>query len=159
MPRLKTRLLFKERYPRSGKERNSEPGNHLQIYSFWVYRSQRLTFPPEIAATNLRPDLVLLFKSCRRVFIVELSVPWEDALNEAFERKKLRFANLATEGCWNGGLLKILPQQRGAVTGCGWSTKTQPGLPNDHVVPPCNLHPGLISLRWANPNGGCLSLE
>ncbi|TWW73490.1 hypothetical protein D4764_15G0008840 [Takifugu flavidus] len=33
-----------------------------------------------IAVTNLHPDLVLWSKSCRRIFIVELTVPWEEAI-------------------------------------------------------------------------------
>lgn len=44
---------------------------------------QRFTVPPEIAITSLRTDLVLWSNS------LELIVPWEDAEQEAFERKKL----------------------------------------------------------------------
>lgn len=65
--------------------------------------SQRLTFPPEIAATTL----VLWSKSCRPVFIVELTVLWMGAFNEAFKRKRQQYANLAAEvegrGCKVGG--------------------------------------------------------
>lgn len=39
--------------------------------------SQRLTFPPEIASTNLRPDMVLWSPSLKVVNIIELTVPWE----------------------------------------------------------------------------------
>ena len=41
-----------------------------------VNLGQRLTFPSEIAMTDLQPDLVLW-----RVFIIELTVPWEDAVD------------------------------------------------------------------------------
>ena len=41
---------------------------------------QRLTVPPEIVITNLRPDLVLWSNSQRKVYFVELTVPWEDAV-------------------------------------------------------------------------------
>ncbi len=51
------------------------PLNAAQNWEMRVDLSQRLTFPPEIAATNLCPDLVLWSKSCRHVFIVELTVP------------------------------------------------------------------------------------
>ncbi|MGH0118021.1 UNVERIFIED_CONTAM: hypothetical protein FKN15_047026 [Acipenser sinensis] len=50
---------------------------------------QQLIFPPEIATTNLRPDIVLWSGSARLVHLVELTVPWEDAVDEAYERKKL----------------------------------------------------------------------
>lgn len=50
---------------------------------------QLLTVPPEIVITNLRPDLVLWSNSQHRVYFVELTVPWEDVMEEAFERKRL----------------------------------------------------------------------
>ncbi|KAK7879857.1 hypothetical protein WMY93_033475 [Mugilogobius chulae] len=56
---------------------------------------QRLTFPAEIAATNLRPDLVLW--SLRRVYITELTVPWEDSVDEAYEQNSLKYSELAAE--------------------------------------------------------------
>ena len=49
---------------------------------------KKLVFPPEIVTTSLRPDLVLWSTSQKAVFIVELTVPWEAAVGEAFERKK-----------------------------------------------------------------------
>ncbi|KAE8295057.1 hypothetical protein D5F01_LYC05980 [Larimichthys crocea] len=76
---------------------DSCPLNAARDWEMRVYLNQRLTFPPKIAVTNVRPDLLLWSKSCRRVFIVELTVPWEEAINEAFERKRLRYANLAAE--------------------------------------------------------------
>ena len=43
---------------------------------------QRLIFPPEIATTNLRP-IVFCSGSARLVQLIEITVPWEDAVNEA----------------------------------------------------------------------------
>jgi len=40
---------------------------------------QRLIFPPEIATTNLRPDVVLWSGSACIVQLTELTGPWEDA--------------------------------------------------------------------------------
>ncbi|TWW62702.1 hypothetical protein D4764_04G0013490 [Takifugu flavidus] len=75
--------------------------------------SQRLIFPSEVAVTNLRPDLVLWSKSCRRVFIVELTVPWEEAIGEAYERKRLHYANLAAEAEGRGWSVKVWPVEVG----------------------------------------------
>ncbi|KAL1259032.1 hypothetical protein QQF64_009609 [Cirrhinus molitorella] len=58
---------------------------------------QRLAFPQEIATTTVRPDVVFWPLSLRKVFIVELTVPWEDSVEEAYERKHLRYADLAAE--------------------------------------------------------------
>lgn len=74
---------------------------------------QRLTVPSEIAITNLRPDLVLWSNSQRMVYFVELTVPWEDAVQEAFERKKLRYTELAAEAEQRGWRAKICPVEVG----------------------------------------------
>ncbi|MGH0140139.1 UNVERIFIED_CONTAM: hypothetical protein FKN15_010183 [Acipenser sinensis] len=74
---------------------------------------QRLIFPPEIATTNLRPDIVLWSGSARLVHLVELTVPWEDAVDEAYERKKLRYAQLATEAEQRGWRVRVYPVEVG----------------------------------------------
>ncbi len=89
------------------------PLNAAQDWEMRVDLSQRLTFPPEITATNMRPDLVLWSKSCRQVFIVELTVPWEEAIDEAFERKWLRYADLAAEAEDRGWKVNVRPVEVG----------------------------------------------
>ncbi|MGH0158052.1 UNVERIFIED_CONTAM: hypothetical protein FKN15_067377 [Acipenser sinensis] len=51
---------------------------------------QRLIFPPDIDTSNLRPDIVLWSGSACLVHLEELTVQWEDAVEEVYERKKLR---------------------------------------------------------------------
>lgn len=46
---------------------------------------QSLIVPPEITAANLRPDPILWSKACQRAFPIDLTVPWEDTTQEAFE--------------------------------------------------------------------------
>ncbi|MGH0149973.1 UNVERIFIED_CONTAM: hypothetical protein FKN15_024531 [Acipenser sinensis] len=70
---------------------------------------QRLIFPPEIATTNLRPDIFLWSGSARLVHLVELTVPWEDAVDEADERKKLWYAQLAAEAQQQGWRVRVYP--------------------------------------------------
>ncbi|KAG7503419.1 hypothetical protein JOB18_038234 [Solea senegalensis] len=86
---------------------------------------QRQNFPPEIAATNLRPDLVLWSKASRRVFIVELTVPWEEAVDKAFERKKLRYANLSAEAEDRGWKAFMHPLEVGLCRGFVASSTTR----------------------------------
>ena len=43
---------------------------------------RQLVFPPKIATTTLRPDMVLWSRSLKKVFIIELTVPWEDSVDE-----------------------------------------------------------------------------
>ena len=56
---------------------------------------KKLVFPSEIVTTNLRPDLILWSTSQKSVVMVELTVPWEAAVGEAFERKRLRYSDVA----------------------------------------------------------------
>lgn len=74
---------------------------------------QRLTVPPEIAITSQRPDLVLWSTALHRAYFAELSFPWEDAAQEAFERKKLRYSELVTEAEHRGWSAKVYPVEVG----------------------------------------------
>lgn len=42
----------------------------------------RLIIPPEITAPTLRSDLILWSNSCQPAYIIELMIPWEDAIEE-----------------------------------------------------------------------------
>ena len=64
----------------------------------WALRAdldRQLKFPQEIAITSLRPDIVIWSIAMKTVVMAELTVPWEDGLEAAFERKKERYAELA----------------------------------------------------------------
>ena len=107
-------------FVREGDKHRGGASNHdhssLNAARDWQMRvdlHQRLVFPPEIATTTLRPDMVLWSNSCQLAYIIELTVPWEDALEEAFERKKLRYSNLAAEAEDNGWRVKVRPVEVG----------------------------------------------
>ena len=55
-----------------------------------------------IAVTNYRPDIVLWSQSTRQVILVELTVPWDDRMEEAFESKKAKYQDRVDE-CREGG--------------------------------------------------------
>ncbi len=74
---------------------------------------KKLCFPTEIASTNLRPDLVLWSPSLKLVYIIELTVPWEGAVEEAYERKKLRYAELAADAQQQGWKASVRPVEVG----------------------------------------------
>ncbi|XP_069128682.1 uncharacterized protein [Argopecten irradians] len=59
----------------------------------WEMRAdihQRMGFPEEVVSTPLRPDIVLWSRNSNQVIMVELTVPWEDRIEEAHERKRLK---------------------------------------------------------------------
>ncbi|KAL7403739.1 hypothetical protein ABVT39_004359 [Epinephelus coioides] len=57
--------------------------------------NQLLRFPLEITSTSLRPDIVIWSSLTKTVFMIELTILWEDGMEAAFERKKDRPAELA----------------------------------------------------------------
>ena len=63
---------------------------------------RRLKFPSEIAETTLRPDIVIWSKKTKQVVLVELTVPWEERMEEAHERKKAKYQPLL-EDCQDRG--------------------------------------------------------
>ncbi|KAM3612260.1 uncharacterized protein V6R79_005656 [Siganus canaliculatus] len=70
------------------------------------------SFPGEIAATNLRPDLLLWTPLRKGLLIIALTVPWEGAAEEAYERKKLRYNDLEADADQQGCNAQWLTNQR-----------------------------------------------
>ncbi|KAL1279298.1 hypothetical protein QQF64_025971 [Cirrhinus molitorella] len=58
---------------------------------------KKLVFPLEIVATTFQPDIVLWSPTTKLVYVVELTVPWEEGVEEAHERKKNKYFDLAAE--------------------------------------------------------------
>ena len=52
---------------------------------------QRMEFPTEIAVTNKRPDIVILSAKTKQVVLLELTVSWEERIEEVYERKNLKY--------------------------------------------------------------------
>lgn len=95
-------------FVRAGEKAQQQPrspGGLLANARDWhlqVDLGRQLNFPNHITATSLRPDMVITSESTRQVVIVELTVPWEDRLEEANERKRAKYAELVEE-CRSGG--------------------------------------------------------
>ncbi|KAL4000609.1 polycystin 1L2 [Sarotherodon galilaeus] len=88
----------------------------LKVARDWQMQAdldESLIFPTEIVTTTLRPDLVLWFNSQKRAYVIELTVAWEEAIEEAFEHRKLRYANLAAEAEDRGWKIKVRPVEVG----------------------------------------------
>ena len=63
---------------------------------------QQLRFPEEIVVTNYRPDIVIYSKRSKLCVLIELTVPWEERMSEAYERKFLKYDELV-EQCKSRG--------------------------------------------------------
>ena len=59
-------------------------GNHLKV-------------PKQIATTTLRPDLILWSTETKQVLLIELTVPWEENIEVACERKLEKYQELVEQ--------------------------------------------------------------
>ena len=106
-------------FVQAGKaKKNNTKSNHgvlnkARDWQMMVDIGQRLVIPSVIITSQLRPDIVLWSLSQRTVYLIELTVPWEGSIEEAFERKKLRYADLAAEAEQRGWATKIRPVEVG----------------------------------------------
>ena len=58
---------------------------------------KQLRFPQHIAITSLRPDMVITSEASKYLIILELTVPWEERIEEANERKRAKYRELVEE--------------------------------------------------------------
>ena len=63
---------------------------------------QRMEFPPEIAVTNKRPNIVIWLAATKQAILLELMVPWEDGIEDAYEYKSLKYQERVKDIKQNG---------------------------------------------------------
>ena len=82
----------------------------------WDEEYDPYVFPPQIATTNARPDLVIWSQSTRTCVIAELTVCWEENFHQAHERKegKKDCVDLIRMGRQNGWKISYFPVEVGA---------------------------------------------
>ena len=83
---------------------------------------RQLRFPQEICTTTLRPDVVLWSAAVKSVLLVELTVPWEEGLEAAYERKRAKYADLVAECRESGWHARTYPVEVGVRGFVGSST-------------------------------------
>ncbi|KAM9717486.1 uncharacterized protein ACNS7B_021136 [Menidia menidia] len=84
----------------------------------WEMRAdlkKQLKFPEEIAHTSLRQDIVLWSKGTKQVVLIELTIPWEERMEEAYERKLNKYQALILESQLNGWKTWNLPVALGLL--------------------------------------------
>ena len=73
----------------------------------------RLQFPREIALTSQRPDIVIWSTSTKQAILVELTVPWEERIEDAYERKLAKYQDLVADCQQQGWRVWCLPVEVG----------------------------------------------
>ena len=66
-----------------------------------------------MSAPPLRPDILLVSESTKNIVIMELTVPWEDRLEEAHERKRTKYERLVINCREQGWKARCMPIQVG----------------------------------------------
>ena len=72
--------------------------------SDWEMRTdlkKQLKFPEKMAHTSLRPDIVLWSKYTQQVVLIELTVPWEERMEVAYECRLKKYQALILESQQN----------------------------------------------------------
>ncbi len=73
----------------------------------------QLVFPPEVAITPMRPDLVIWSPAGKMLIIGELTVPWEDNVEERHEFKKAKYQDLTSDCAARGWNTYLMPFEVG----------------------------------------------
>ncbi|XP_055496018.1 uncharacterized protein LOC129699945 [Leucoraja erinacea] len=63
---------------------------------------KQLKYPQHITATSLRPDMIITSDVTKQLIVLELTVPWEERIEEANERKCAKYQELV-EMCQDRG--------------------------------------------------------
>ena len=80
--------------------------------------SEPLQFPTEVAATTLRPDVVIYSRTEKIVIMLELTVPLEDRSHLAHDRKTSKYAPLAPTCEENGFTTHVFALEVGCLGFC-----------------------------------------
>uniref|UniRef100_A0A3B1JAJ2 Reverse transcriptase domain-containing protein n=1 Tax=Astyanax mexicanus TaxID=7994 RepID=A0A3B1JAJ2_ASTMX len=110
-------IAFVKAGERLGKTTGARnPAGLLATAKDWqlsVDLEKQLKFPQHIVATTLRPDILLVSEETKNILLIELTVPWEDRLDEAHERKRTKYEELVIDCRKQGWKAKCMPIEVG----------------------------------------------
>ena len=89
-------------------------------------------FPTEIALTAKRPDIVIWSVKAKKVFVIELTVPYEENFDWAHQRKLEKYEDLREQCVRKGWITNVFPIEvgcRGFVVNSTAVFLTNLGLP------------------------------
>ena len=78
----------------------------------------QLQFPIEAAVTSLRPDVVWFSRSSKTIVLLELTVPLEDNVHQAHDRKTTKYSALVTACEENGFKTHMFALEVGCLGYC-----------------------------------------
>ena len=101
-----------------------------------VYLDKKLVLT-NIMETNLRPVTVLVSKQSKTLVTIELTMPWEENCEEAYERKTLKYADLMADSKDKGWSVWLFPVEvgcRGFPAQSVWKLGAQRGISEEHAI-------------------------
>ncbi|XP_071836870.1 uncharacterized protein [Apostichopus japonicus] len=103
----------------------TEPTNILKKANDWIFlmdeEHKQIVFPPEITETAKRPDITIFSKKTKNVIIIELTVPMEENLANAYARKKCKYQDLVADCESRGWSTYYFPIEVGSRGFCNTS--------------------------------------
>ena len=105
-----TQIEFVKPGEKRQKREKKETRSYLDGSTDWhmqVDLDKKLRVPAEVAPTDLRPDLILVSNSTKRMGVMELTVPNEDRVEVANEMKRRKYATLQVEGKKRGWSVEV----------------------------------------------------
>ena len=75
---------------------------------------RQLKIPPHITQSRLRPDIILVSEATKQLFLLELTVPWEERIEDAQERKREKYQELVEDCRRNGWRTRCMPVEVGS---------------------------------------------
>ena len=92
------------------RQKGKKTRSYLDGAADWrmqVDLDRRLKVPEEVAPSNLRPDLILVSDSAKKMGVMELTVPNEDRVEVSNEMKRSKYASLQVEGKKRGWSVQV----------------------------------------------------
>ena len=117
-------IAFVKEGSKPGQSKSKPPRGILAGAKDWELRldlNSRLYFPPEVILTDMRPDLIIWSKGAKTIIIGELSVPWEDNIDERNEYKRGKYQDLVSDIQARGWTVHLFPFELGCR---GFATNT-----------------------------------
>ena len=106
----KKEIKFVKEGEKKPKTKNEDRKCYLDSASDWrlqVDLDGKLKVPVEVADTNLRPDILLISDSEKKMGIVELTVPSEERIEVSGELKRSKYAGLQEQGRKKGWVVQV----------------------------------------------------
>ena len=87
----------------------------IDSWALTVDLERQLKIPPYITQSKLRLDIILVYKATKQLVLLELTVPWEDRMEEAQERKREKYQGLVKDCRRNGWRTRCMPVEVGSL--------------------------------------------